>query len=174
MTSHQLIPTIPSTTPRKWPYAYGVAAIDLLECASGGSPKRLEQLDRDPAVALLGTIRYQIDACRAWGVDVGDEKRSNFDTQIPTVVVHGTWDLSTPYENALELMPFLKRGRLVTVIEGTHGALAEAQAADRGFADAIEEFLRTGSTKALGDTVRLPRVPWAVPPDLRQLAARGR
>lgn len=158
----------------RWPYSYGISAIDLLECASGGSAKRLEQLERDPAVALLGTLTYRIEMCREWDADIGDQYRGNFDTQIPTVVVHGTWDLSTPYENALDLMPHLKHGKLVTVLEGSHGALAEAQAEDRPFADAIEAFLRTGSTAALTDTVRLAKLAWTVPADLRELAARKR
>ena len=158
----------------RWPYSYGIGAIDLLECSSGGTAKRIEQIERDPATELLGTLRYQLAACREWDADIGDQYRRNFDTQIPTVVVHGTWDLSTPYENALELMPHLKRGKLVTVLEGSHGALAEAQAADRSFADAVEAFLRTGSTAALTDTVRLAKIAWMVPSDLRDLAARKR
>ena len=34
---------------------------------------------------------------------------------------HGTWDVNTPYENALELVSFFKNGKLITVHGGSRG-----------------------------------------------------
>jgi hypothetical protein len=94
-----------------------------------------------------------------------------------TAIVHGTWDFSTPLENALELAPYFKRGKLVTVVGGTHGALGEAIRADSAFADAFWTFLRTGDVAVFPDSVVLPPIEWVVPADLEETAAiwkRGR
>lgn len=159
-----------------WPYNYSIGGTYLLDCASGASAERIARIQRDPAKDIVGDggISWELQMCAPWGVDLGERFRRNLDTNIPTLVVHGTWDLSTPYENALELIPHLKRGKLVTVIGGTHAALAEAQSADSAFAGAIETFLRTGATSVLPDSVVLRPIDWIVPPDLRKLATSGR
>jgi pimeloyl-ACP methyl ester carboxylesterase len=159
-----------------WPFSYGTAGESLLDCASAGSAARVARIAREPAKELVGDagVPWEIQMCAPWQVDLGDAFRRNFETNIPTLVVHGTWDLSTPYENALELMPHLRRGKLVTVRGGTHAALAEASNFDRNFAAAIDAFLQTGSTSALPDSVVLPPIEWTVPPDLRTLAAQRR
>lgn len=159
-----------------WPYSYATASSYLLDCASGGSADRLTRIQREPAKDIVGDqgAPWELQMCAPWNVDLGESFRRNVDMNIPTLIVHGTWDLSTPYENALDLVPRLKRGKLVTVIGGTHAALAEAQAADSAFAKAIEAFLRTGATSALPDTVVLPRIEWTVPPDLPALAGTRR
>ena len=42
---------------------------------------------------------------------------------VPTLVVHGTWDTSTPIENAREVAASLPRATRVEVVGGNHGAL---------------------------------------------------
>jgi pimeloyl-ACP methyl ester carboxylesterase len=101
--------------------------------------------------------------CPPWEADLGDEFREYFDTEVPTAIVHGDRDMSTPYENALELAPHFKRGKLVTVLGGSHGALREALEADAAFAEAIWTFVRTGNLDALPDSVALPPVEWEIP-----------
>jgi pimeloyl-ACP methyl ester carboxylesterase len=159
-----------------WPYSYPIGGTYLLDCASGASAERIARIQREPAKDIVGDggLSWELQMCAPWGVDLGESFRRNFDTNVPTLVVHGTWDLSTPYENALELMPHLRRGRLVTVIGGTHAALAEAQSADSAFAGAIAAFLRTGATSALPDSVVLRPIDWIVPLDLRTHAPRPR
>lgn len=174
-TARRLASRFATNAAPSWPFSYNTASAVTLDCASGGSRQRLTRIEREPAKDLVGgSVAGELEMCAPWNVDLGDDFRRNFDTSIPTVVVHGTWDLSTPYENALELMPHFKRGTLVTVVGGTHGALAEAQSADTAFANAVETFLRTGATSGLRDSVVLPRIEWIVPPDLRTLAARPR
>ena len=89
--------------------------------------------------------------------------RTNFDTQVPTVIIHGNWDISTPLENALELVPHFKRSRFVLVNGGTHGALGEAMAADSTFREALMRFYRTGEMSGVPSRVDLPAIEWEIP-----------
>ena len=65
--------------------------------------------------------------CPVWPSDLGDEFRQNFETDIPAVIAHGTWDTSTPFENALELVPFFTNSKFIPVIRGPHGAIVAAR-----------------------------------------------
>ncbi len=102
-------------------------------------------------------------ACPAWGSDLGEAFRQNFETDIPAVLVHGNWDLSTPLENALELAPFFKNGQLVIVRGGSHGAMREALKESESFRDALMRFIVTGDSSALPDELELPAIEWEVP-----------
>jgi pimeloyl-ACP methyl ester carboxylesterase len=103
------------------------ASAFMLDCGSGMSAPRRKTFDADPARAVVGHTGWFYDAaCPHWGADLGEDFREGFDTMIPTVIVHGTWDTSTPYDNALELVPRFKNSHFVTVEGGSHGALREA------------------------------------------------
>jgi pimeloyl-ACP methyl ester carboxylesterase len=152
---------------------YRTASYYMLDCGSGVTAERLATLRADPARLLVGdrSAFYQA-VCQAWDADLGDAFRANFDTSIPTVIVHGNRDVNTPYENALELAPHFTRGKLVTVVGGTHGALNEALEADTAFANSLWHFVRTGDRARLPDSVVLPPIDWSVPADLEALARR--
>ena len=153
---------------------YFTAAADLLDCSSGISEARLARLRDDPARALVPEdYSWYEEICAPWEVDAGDAFRRNVPMEIPTVLVHGTWDFNTPYDNALELEPYLRRGKLVTVVGGSHSALGEAMATDSAFADAFWRFFRSGDVSVFPDSVVLPDVDWLVPEGLRQRALRG-
>ncbi len=98
---------------------------NAMDFASGVSSSRKEKIESDPARKLLGDINWDYTAMEnTWGVkDLGDEFRKNIVSDIPTLLVHGTWDTSTPIENAHEVLAALKNGHLLEVIGGTHGAL---------------------------------------------------
>ena len=98
--------------------------------------------------------------CPVWDSDLGDEFRQNFETEIPTVIVHGTWDTSTPYENALELVPFFKNSKFIPVLRGPHGAIVAARRASNEFDRGILHFAATGDWSALPDTVEIPEPEW--------------
>lgn len=148
------------------------AAFYLLDCASGISKQRAEILFADPASEILGPAAWHYKvACPVWDVDLGDDFRTRFETDVPALVVHGDWDLSTPYQNAAELMPAFSDGRMVTVERGTHGALDEAMEALPAFREQILEFLRTGAMKGIPERVELPPVDWVVPAELPAVAA---
>lgn len=146
--------------------SFPTASYFMLDCGSGITPEREAQLDDDPAAEIVGNTAFQyLAACPAWESDLGDDFRQNVDTEIPTVLVHGTWDLSTPIENAEELAPHFTNGRLVRVERGTHAAFWEARKASSRFADGIQHFLKTGEASRLPDEVTLPPVQWIVPDD---------
>ena len=79
------------------------------------------------------------------------------------MIVHGNWDVNTPFENALELVPHFKRSQFVVVNGGSHGALREATELDSAFREALMEFYRTGDMSGLPDQVDLPAIDWEVP-----------
>lgn len=144
--------------------SYRTAAFFMLDCSSGITAPRLEEYRNDPAIPYVGDrSRFYRGACPPWKADLGDAFRDFFDTEVPTAIVHGDRDMSTPYENALELAPHFKRGKLVTIAGGSHGALREAMEADTAFAEAIWTFVRTGDLDVLPDSVALPPVEWEVP-----------
>ncbi len=142
------------------------AAFFMLDCGSGISPARAGRMLEDPGVEVVGNLGwfYQV-TCPAWDADLGDEFRENFDTDIPTVIVHGNWDISTPLENALELAPHFKVRRFVLIERGTHGALSEALAASDEFRLALERFVTTGDMSDLPEKVVLPPVEWRPAPE---------
>ena len=146
------------------PPEYNTASFFVLDCGSGITAARLKEYTTDPAIPYIGdrSTFYQ-SACPPWKADLGDSFRAYFDTRIPTVIVQGDRDMSTPYENALELAPHFKQSKLVTVIGGSHGALREALDADSAFATAIWSFVRTGNLAGLPDSVKLPPVAWKLP-----------
>ena len=136
----------------------------MLDCGSGITQELLEEYKADPAVKIIGLGSWGYRAgCPVWGSDLGDEFRQNFETNIPTVIVHGTWDTSTPYENALELVPFFKKSKFIPVIGGPHGAIRAAMRASEIFSRGIMHFTATGDMSKLPDKVEMPPVKWIVP-----------
>ena len=143
---------------------YTTASFYMLDCSSGITAARLKQYTTDPAIPYVGDrAQFYQAACPPWKADLGDKFRDYFDTEIPTAIVQGDRDMSTPYENALELAPHFRRSKLVTVVGGSHGALREALEADSAFAAALWSFVRTGNLGVLPDSVRLPPVEWKMP-----------
>ena len=86
-------------------------------------------------------------------------------SDVPTVIVQGTWDTSTPFENAVELLPSFENEHFVVVHGGSHGALNEAMGFSPEFATAILDFLATGRADALPEEIQLPELDWVAPAD---------
>ncbi len=144
-----------------WP---GAAAKYIYDCGSGISPARDAVRRADPAIAVIGQLESNLDAaCSAWNSDLGADFRSDFETDTPTVLIHGTWDIGTPYQNALEVEPFFANGHLVTVEGGSHGAIFEAVDLVDGFKDALWHFAKTGDASRLPARVTLPPLDWSTP-----------
>ncbi|MFC1729390.1 alpha/beta fold hydrolase [candidate division KSB1 bacterium] len=147
--------------------SFGTASYFMLDCGSGITPERLVEHDSDPATEILGRMNWDYKAgTPVWESDLGNEFRQNFETEIPTVIAHGTWDTSTPYENALELVPFFKNSTFIPVIRGPHGAINAAMSASEEFRSGIMHFAATGDVSQLPEEVVLPLVQWIVP-DIR-------
>jgi pimeloyl-ACP methyl ester carboxylesterase len=140
------------------------ASFFMLDCGSGITRARLEEYQKDPAVKYVGDLSWWYEAtCPAWDSDLGDDFRADFVTEIPTVIVHGTWDISTPFENALELLPMFRNHHFVVVEGGSHGALGEATRFSTEFRDELMEFVATGDTEGLPETIRMPPISWSAP-----------
>lgn len=135
-----------------------------LDCGSGISAERHAELLADPAAAVVGPLGEFYDwTCPVFDNDLGDEFRTEFSTEVPTLLVQGTWDTSTPFENALEMEPAFTRGQLVVVEGGSHGALGEARRASPEFEAGVNRFLRTGETDGVPTLVELPPLDWVLP-----------
>lgn len=144
--------------------SYRTASYFMLDCGSGITPGRLAEYEADPAVDLIGMLNQgYLAGCSEWDSDLGNDFRQNFETDIPTVIVHGTWDTSTPYENALELVPFFTQSKFIPVIRGPHGSINAARQASEVFDREIFRFAATGDWSGLPDQVEIPEPEWVVP-----------
>jgi pimeloyl-ACP methyl ester carboxylesterase len=143
---------------------FRTASYFMLDCGSGITARRLAEYNSDPATRVLPRMNWSyVVGCSVWGSDLGDAFRQYFETRIPTVIVHGTWDTSTPYENALELVPYFKNSKFIPVIRGPHGAIRAAMDVSEEFRTGILHFAASGDTSLLPDTVVMPPVRWRVP-----------
>ncbi len=143
--------------------SFKTASYYMLDCGSGITEDRLNEHLADPANEILETGWGYINGCPCWGSDLGDDFRQNFETNIPTVIVQGTWDRSTPYENAVELVPYFKDVKFIPVIRGPHGAIKAALRESELFKNGILKFAATGDRSALPDVLELPKEIWVVP-----------
>jgi len=143
---------------------FSTASFYMLDHGSGITPEREAEMKSDPSVKILGDINSHYTMTReVWGSDLGNKFRQNFETDIPTVIVHGTWDTSTPYENALELVPYFKNSKFIPVIRGPHGATRAAMSVSEKFRKGIMHFAATGDMSELPDKVEIPPVDWVIP-----------
>jgi pimeloyl-ACP methyl ester carboxylesterase len=143
---------------------FRTASYFQLDCGSGITPERLAEQLAEPANQVLFGMNWgYIAGCPVWDSDLGNDFRQNFETEIPAVIAHGTWDTSTPLENALELLPFFKNSRFIPVVRGPHGAIQAAMGASEEFRTGILHFAATGDWSRLPDTVWMPEVEFRVP-----------
>jgi len=114
-----------------------------MDCSSGVSEARRRRYEHDSARSFLGDINAEYEAlCGVWPVEKFDASfHDNVVSDIPTLIVHGTWDMSTPLENAREVARTLTRSRLVEVIGGNHGALYNLYERWAPMRDRMRQFL---------------------------------
>ena len=140
------------------------AAFFALDCGSGITAEREAVLNADPGQAIVGNLsRFYQQLCPVWEVDLTDAFRTGFETDIPTLLVHGTYDVNTPYSNAQELLPSFTNSTFVTVDGGSHGALQEALGADEAFLGNTLRFLATGELSGFPERVELDPIDWIIP-----------
>jgi pimeloyl-ACP methyl ester carboxylesterase len=120
----------------------------MMDCASGISAERRKRLETDPreqqAKRLLGDPNFNYTAtCDIWNSpDAGDAFRADLITDVPALLFRGTWDLSTPADNALSVAPGFKAGTLVTVEGATHSTLYDLYQSWLPMRQVVSEFLR--------------------------------
>ncbi|MEM1396052.1 MAG: alpha/beta hydrolase, partial [Pseudomonadota bacterium] len=75
-------------------------------------------------------------------IDAGDDFRADQQSAIPTLLVSGDLDWSTPIENAQHALRFLDQGHLITVKGATHCPLNREEQLLSQRPDAVEEIRR--------------------------------
>lgn len=143
---------------------YRTASYWMLDCGSGITASRMAEYNADPATDIFTQLSWHYkNGCSLWGSDLGDDFRQNFETAIPTVITQGTWDTSTPYENAVELVPYFTDSKFVTVNRGHHGTINQASRISESYRKALHRFAETGDFSTLQDTVVVPIPEWTMP-----------
>jgi pimeloyl-ACP methyl ester carboxylesterase len=121
----------------------------LIDTALAVTPLRRYLLRTDAAVDVIGQWNFDdyMATEELWPTkDVGDAFRSEVQNQTPVLFVQGDWDLNTPMENLVHVMPFFVNSRAIIVHHGEHGAYARVRRTLPEPTAAIMEFVRTGST----------------------------
>jgi pimeloyl-ACP methyl ester carboxylesterase len=88
------------------PSNIGSAMSAMMDCYSGISPQRRQQIAKEAKETLLGDIMdFPFpDVCDAWGnPDLGEAFRAPVKSQVPALFISGTLDVRTPVSNAEEV-----------------------------------------------------------------------
>lgn len=136
-----------------------------MDCASGISEQRRKQLNDAEAIALIGDINLGYrTVCEIWNdVDLGPRFRNGSDIRVPTILFQGTWDISTPPENAQSLQFQFKNAHYVTVEGGTHFESWRTLAVNEAFYSAVMGFLKNGATSELPESIAIEAPDFAAP-----------
>ena len=131
----------------------------MMDCASGLSPERKHAILSDPAKELLGDINEDYFAtCDIWDApDLGSEFRSPVHSSIPMLVFEGTWDTSTPQENAIHDTATFTNLIFAHVEGGTHSVTDDLYQSWAPMRETVRKFLEGGKPD-LPSTIVLPRV----------------
>lgn len=115
----------------------------LVNNSLGISDERKAIFDSREANNWLGDINatYTATKTESPAKVVEDSFRSHRVHSIPTIIIHGDMDMSTPYENATFLMDYLEMGHLITVVNGTHAAKRSLIFEDEELASKIYRFM---------------------------------
>lgn len=114
----------------------------LVDNSLGISSERESKLEREPGRRWIGELNALYKATRdVTPTPVIDDAFRKLKTNIPILLVHGDYDLSTPIENAYELMADNPNALLITIRGGTHGAFDQIVAHDEQFMAHVKRFL---------------------------------
>ena len=102
----------------------GSAMAFMMDCASGASPERLAQIEREAGECLLGNAANfpfpEIGA--AWGSpDLGPSFRAPLRSSVPVLFVSGTLDGRTPVGNADEIQAGFPNSARFIIDGASHG-----------------------------------------------------
>ncbi|MDF1743300.1 MAG: alpha/beta hydrolase [Gimesia sp.] len=117
--------------------------LTLVDNSLGVTGHRQKKLESDPAYRWLGDPNWFYKATRDVTPTpvVNDEFRQLVVRQTPVLLIHGTLDLATPYENAEEMLQYFPKGHLITVKGGTHFATYHAASVDPRFLEYLSTFM---------------------------------
>jgi pimeloyl-ACP methyl ester carboxylesterase len=125
-----------------------------MDCASGATPERRAQVAREASRSVFGDAMNLLDddACLAVGAaDLGDDYRSRFWSEVPTLFVSGTLDYQTPpYQAETVRWGFARSAHVVVEHAGHESTFEQAEVQQL-----IAEFL--GGTDVGDRHIMLPR-----------------
>lgn len=138
----------------------------MMDCASGLTAARRSAILADPAQRVLGDINEEYFAtCDIWrSPDLGATFRSPLRSAIPTLMFQGTWDVSTPLENADQAAATLANVAYARVAGGTHPVIDDLFQSWAPMRDTMRRFLE-GGRPAVPARIALPRVIFEQPRD---------
>jgi len=130
---------------------------NAMDFASGVSAERRHRIQNDTARDILGDINSDYAMAEGlWNAaDLGDAFRQNVVSDIPVLLVHGTWDTATPIENGRDVVASLENGHLIEVVGGTHGALYNLYEHWPPMRGLVRDFM-TGKSVEFPDSVEMP------------------
>lgn len=132
------------------------AAVGLFDCASWISDDRNARLRATAGTGVPDDLALLTAKCEGWGVvPLSQDFRTSFVSDVRGLFVQGTYDVKTPYQNVLELLPSFPNADLVTVHGGSHEAMTEALEAAPAFAQQLREWYTSETVPA---DVTLPAI----------------
>ncbi|MEO1087770.1 MAG: alpha/beta hydrolase [Acidobacteriota bacterium] len=121
------------------------AAVGLFDCASHISSDRRRRLETTAPDAFPNDLELMDSLCSGWGVPPLPESfQAGEPSETPGLFLQGTYDVATPFENAVEALEHFPNGTLITVEGGSHGVLKEALAFDPEYGESLLDWFRGG------------------------------
>lgn len=133
-----------------------------VECASGASDDRWQQILREEPRALLGRLLDfpQPFVCDMLGAGkLGDDFRRPVASIVPALLISGALDSRTPPENAEEVRNGLPNSAHVVIERAGHDD--DLLISTPAIGERIRAFLRDGVSRS--ERIPLPPIPFAVP-----------
>jgi len=138
-----------------------------IDCGLSPTPERRQQLANDPAVQTIGDINLVYFAmCDEWRAqNIQPEWLEAVRSDIPALFVQGTWDLSTPLQNATEIAAGFPNGHLMVVDGGTHDVIRDLyREQPETIRPLVRRFFGGQPIDDAPKRVSLPAVDFAPPP----------
>ncbi|MEM7000042.1 MAG: alpha/beta fold hydrolase [Pseudomonadota bacterium] len=121
------------------------AAVGLFDCTSWISSARAQVLQHNAPPNFPNNLQTMQAICAGWDVQPLPESFQLGEvSMVPGLFVHGTYDVSTPYQNALDILPLFPNGQLVTVEGGSHNVFSEMLAERPEFAAEVIGWFQGG------------------------------
>jgi len=132
----------------------GSAMSFATDCASGASPQRLAQIERETRLGMLAHLDFPIpDVCPAWKIpELPPGDRTLVHSEVPTLFISGTLDGRTPPGNAEEVQRRFPNSRHILIEGGGHGNDLFVSSPD--IQEVMVVFMKTG--RLVKDRIQLP------------------
>ncbi|WP_129779814.1 alpha/beta fold hydrolase [Peristeroidobacter soli] len=139
----------------------GNVNLPLVDISLGITARRDARLKKEPAVALIGDPNsfYRSWASVTPTKVVDDDFRNFYPISIPTLLIQGDMDWSTPLDNVLDLGKHLQTGAVITVHTGTHIVGYELQQFQPELAEKVAAFIDLDTQSALDAATLLKSFP---------------